>query len=155
MTVAPDLQVTQLACQACARHPGGIRAVFQSIKQERGETGKARSESHFYAELNPNPTSLAKLKVETLISVMVATGDVEPLRYLAAYFGYSLASLDAVEPDAPTLEAEMLSDYPSLVAFHKAVQDFREGKATALELNAKEELALLDIRQTFTMAVKG
>ena len=105
---SPSQTVTRLTSQACTQYPGGLRAVFSVIREQEGDA--ARSESTFYADLNANPSSQGKLKVRDLISCMQITGNHDALRYLAAHFGYALTSLSAVEPDAPTVEAEMLQE---------------------------------------------
>ena len=81
--------------QLCRTYPGGIRAML--------------SESSVYADLNPN-NGQSTLRVWELVRVMEATGEHGPLRELANWFGYSLASAADEEPDAPTLEAEALQD---------------------------------------------
>lgn len=116
----PSRTVTRLISQACSQYPGGLRAVVNLIRQHDGD--RPRSESTLYADFNPNPTSTGKLKVRDLMQAMEITGNHGVLRYMAAHFGYSLTSLTSVEPDAPTLEGEMLQDYPAVVAFHEAIQ---------------------------------
>ncbi len=147
---SPSQSVTRLTNQACAQYPGGLRAVFAAIREREGDA--ARSESTFYADLNPNPTSQGKLKVRDFMACMEITGNVEPLRYMASLFGYSLTPLACVEPDAPTMEGEMLQDYPAVVAFHEAVKDYQSGKIEYETVLARLEGALLDLRQTAAMA---
>lgn len=148
----PSQKVTRLISEACARYPnGGLRAVFQAI-QQRG--GKKRSESTFYADFNPNESSLGNLKVADFVAAMEITGEYEALRYMAAYFGFSLSRLSSVEPDAPTVEAEMLQDYPALVAFHESVQAFKRGEIPYETVLAKMDGATTDIRQTAAIASK-
>ncbi len=142
--------VTLLLNQSCAQYSGGLRAVFTAIREKEG--GSARSESTFYADLNPNPTSQGKLKVKDFVACMEITGNVDALRYMASLFGYSLTSLSCVEPDAPTVEAEMLQDYPAVVAFHESVQAFKRGEADYETVLARLEGALLDLRQSAAMA---
>lgn len=146
----PSQSVTRLINQACAQYPGGLRAVFVAIRAREG--GAARSESTLYADLNPNPTSQGKLKVKDFMACMEITGNIEPLRYMASLFGYSLTNLVGITPDAPTVDAEMLQDYPAVVAFHEAVQDFRRGLVKYETVLARLEGALLDLRQTAAMA---
>lgn len=146
----PSQIVTRLLNQACAQYPGGLRAAFTAIREKEG--GSARSESTFYADLNPNPTSQGKLKVKDFVACMEITGNVDALRYMASLFGYSLTSLSCVEPDAPTVEAEMLQDYPAVVAFHESVQAFKRGEADYETVLARLEGALLDLRQSAAMA---
>ena len=86
------------------------------------------------------------------MAAMEITGEYDALRYMAAYFGFSLSRLSSVEPDAPTVEAEMLQDYPALVAFHESVQAFRNGDIPYETVLAKMDGALTDIRQTAAMA---
>ena len=88
------------------------------------------------------------------MGVLEVTGDLRALRCLAAAFGQSLSSLDAVEPDAPTVEAEMLQDYQAVVEFHAAVKRYQEGKETSVEVLTKLDAALLDLRQTASMALE-
>ena len=79
------------------------------------------SESSVYADLNPN-NGQSTLRVWELVRVMEATGEHGPLRELANWFGYSLASAADEEPDAPTLEAEALQDHA-----HAARRTQRQG----------------------------
>lgn len=62
--------------------------------------------------------------------------------------------MNGEKPDAPTVEAEMLQDYPALVEFHKACQEHIEGRIDLVTLDAKEDAAISDIRQTFAKAVE-
>lgn len=48
----------------------------------------------------------------------------------------------------------MLQDYPALVEFHKACQEHIEGRIDLVTLDAKEDAAISDIRQTFAKAVE-
>ncbi len=146
----PSQKVTRLISEACARYPnGGLRAVFQAI-QEKG--GKKRSESTFYADFNPNESSLGNLKVADFMAAMEITGEYDALRYMAAHFGFTLSRLSSVEPDAPTVEAEMLQDYPALVAYHDALQQFRDGKVEYETVLARLESVQIELRQTAAMA---
>lgn len=147
---SPSQVVTKLINQACAQYPGGLRAVFAIIREQEGDG--ARAESTFYADLNANPSSQGKLKVRDLISCMQITGNHDALRYLAAHFGYALTSLSAVEPDAPTVEAEMLQDYPDLVSFHASVEAYRHGEVPYETVLARLECAIINLRQTASMA---
>ena len=108
--------------QLCRTYPGGIRAMFSGMRERHG-----LSESSVYADLNPN-NGQSTLRVWELVRVMEATGEHGPLRELANWFGYSLASAADEEPDAPTLEGEALQDYPPLVAFHEGCKLYRQGK---------------------------
>ena len=45
---------------------------------------------------------------------------ITPLEYIASQVGCSVRCLDPIIPDKPTLEAECLDTYPSLVEFHNA-----------------------------------
>lgn len=142
----PFQTVTRLISGACARYPGGLRAVFQAI-QEKG--GRKRSESAFYADFNPNESSQGNLKVADFMAAMEVTGEHDALRYLAAHFGYTLASNEPPEADAPTPEAEMLQDYPALVRYHESCAAYLGGKITKLELDALKDAVITEIRQTF------
>lgn len=146
----PSLTVTRLVSQACSQYPGGIRAVVAAIREKDGD--RPRSESTLYADFNPNPTSNGKLKVRDLLHSMSITGDHEALRYIAGCYGYCLTRLTSIEPNAPTVEAEMLQDYPALVAFHEAIQAFRRGEVEYETVLARLEVAQLDLRQTAAMA---
>lgn len=148
----PSQKVTRLMNQACGQYPGGKRAVFLAIQEMEGVK---KSEQTFYADFNPSPSSNGNLKVRDFIAAMQITGDITALRYLASLFGCTLMALSNCEPDAPNLEAEMLQDYPALVDFHKGCQEHISGKLDIEALNAKEDAAISDIRQTFAMAVKN
>ncbi|WP_308775530.1 hypothetical protein [uncultured Bilophila sp.] len=69
--------------------------------------------------------------------------------------GYSLASAADEEPDAPTLEAEALQDYPPLVAFHEGCKLYRQGKITLAQLDELKDRAFKEVRETFCRTVKG
>ena len=103
--------------------------MFAGMRERHG-----LSESSVYADLNPN-NGQSTLRVWELVRVMEATGEHGPLRELANWFGYSLASAADEEPDAPTLEAEALQDYPPLVAFHEGCKLYRQGKITLAQLD--------------------
>ena len=116
------LKIPALLSQACAAYPGGKRGVFRAIESAEGRT---LSESTFYAALNSNPTAPDALKVSQLVSVMRVTADISALRYLAAMFGQAVVPLDAGKPDAPTVEGEMLQDYPAVVRFHEVARRYQ------------------------------
>ena len=59
------------------------------------------------------------------------------------------------EPDAPTLEAEALQDYPPLVAFHEGCKLYRQGKITLAQLDELKDRAFKEVRETFCRTVKG
>jgi len=149
----PSQTVTRLISQACSQYPGGLREVISVIRERDGE--RPRSESTLYADFNPNPTSTGKLKVRDFMQAMAITGDHGALRYMAAHFGYSLTSLSGIEPDAPSIEAEMLQDYPSLVWFHEAIQSYRKGEVRAEDVLARLDAAMVDLRQTAAMALRA
>lgn len=149
----PSQTVTRLISQACAQYPGGLRAVA-SIIRDRDAGEQRRSESALYADFNANPTSTGKLKVRDFMNALSITGNHEALRYMAAHFGYSLTILSSVEPDAPTVEAEMLQDYPAVVAFHEAIQTYRRGEIDGETVLARLESAQLDLRQTASLALR-
>lgn len=145
----PSQKVTRLISEACARYPGGMRAVFQAIQQKGG---RKRSESGFYADFNANAASSGNLKMADFMAALEVTGEYDALRYLAAYFGFALTHLESVEPDAPTVEAEMLQDYPAVVAFHEAIRAFGGGSIEYETVLARLEGAIMDLRQTAAMA---
>ena len=144
-------RITALLAQACATYPGGKRGVFKAIEASEGKT---LSESSFYAALNSNPTAPDTLKVSQLVSGMRVTADISPLRYLAAMFGHALMSIEADEPDAPTVEAEMLQDFPALVSFHEIGQSLLRGEATIVDFLQAQELALAEVRQTTAKVIE-
>ena len=148
----PSQTITRMTNQACAQYPGGLRGVFAAIREREGET---RSESTFYADLNPNPTSLGKLKVRDFMACMEITGNIEPLRFMAGHFGYALTSMASVEPDAPTVEEEMLQDYHALTTYVQAVQAYRRGEVNATTVLARLDAALVELRQTAVMALRS
>ena len=135
--------------QLCRTYPGGIRAMFSGMRERHG-----LSETSVYADLNPN-NGQSTLRVWELVRVMEATGEHGPLRELANWFGYSLASAADEEPDAPTLEAEALQDYPPLVAFHEGCKLYRQGKITLAQLDELKDRAFKEVRETFCRTVKG
>ena len=135
--------------QLCRTYPGGIRAMFAGMRERHG-----LSESSVYADLNPN-NGQSTLRVWELVRVMEATGEHGPLRELANWFGYSLASAADEEPDAPTLEAEALQDYPPLGAFHEGCKLYRQGKITLAQLDELKDRAFKEVRETFCRTVKG
>lgn len=143
----PSQKVTDYISQACGQYPGGKRAVFLAIQEMDGRSNKA--EQTFYADFNSNR---GNLKVRDFIAAMQVTGDYEALRYIAGMFGFSLTPLSSIEPDAPTVEMEMLQDYPAVVAFHEAIQNFRSGNMEYETVLARLEGALLDLRQTAAKA---
>lgn len=140
-------KVTQLISQACNQYPGGLSAVFDAIKDR---DGCSRAKATFYADFNPNPTTNGKMKVCDFVSAMQITGDITALRYLAGMFGFSLAPLVNVEPDAPTLEGEMLHDYPAVADFHGAIK----ANASEYVILTKLRLAINDLEQTAVMAMR-
>lgn len=135
--------------QLCRTYPGGIRAMFAGMREQHG-----LSESSVYADLNPN-NGQSTLRVWELVRVMEATGEHGPLRELANWFGYSLASAADEEPDAPTLEAEALQDYPPLVAFHEGCKLYRQGKITLAQLDELKDRAFKEVRETFCRDGQG
>ena len=135
--------------QLCRTYPGGIRAMFAGMRERHG-----LSESSVYVDLNPN-NGQSTLRVWELVRVMEATGEHGPLRELANWFGYSLASAADEEPDAPTLEGEALQDYPPLVAFHEGCKLYRQGKITLAQLDELKDRAFKEVRETFCRTVKG
>lgn len=144
-----SLQITRLLSQACAQYPGGKRAVFRAIS---AQTNEPKAESTFYAQFNGNESSEKPLTLENLLWAMKVTGDYSALLYMASLFGFSLMSLDALEPDAPSMEAEMLQDYPRLVDFHRGCEAHKKGEITKFQLDALKDAVIADIRQTFCKA---
>lgn len=149
----PSQTVTRLVSQSCSQYPGGIRAVVATIRERDGE--RRRSESTLYADFNPNPTATGKLKVRDMMQAMSITGNHEALRWMASYYGYMLTSLSSAEPDAPTVESEMLQDYPAVVSFHEAVQVFMRGEVDGETVLARLDAAVLELRQTANLALRS
>ena len=145
------LKIPALLSQACAAYPGGKRGVFRAIESAEGRT---LSESTFYAALNSNPTGPDALKVSQLVSVMRVTADISALRYLAAMFGQAVVPLDAGKPDAPTVEGEMLQDYPAVVRFHEVARRYQAREVGAAELLQAQEMALAELRQTTAKVIE-
>lgn len=144
-------RITSLLAQSCATYPSGKRGVFEAMEALEGKTLK---ESSLYAALNSNPTAPDTLKVSQLISVMRVTADVSALRFLAAMFGYSLVAHDASEPDAPTIEGEMLQDFPAIVHFHSIVTKYTRQCTGVADLLQAQEMALSELRQTTAKAIE-
>lgn len=144
-------RITALLAQACATYPGGKRGVFKAIEASEGKT---LSESSFYAALNSNPTAPDTLKVSQFISITRVTGVNDGVRYFAAMLGQSLMSIEADEPDAPTVEGEMLQDFPALVHFHDVGQKLLRGEATIIDFLQAQELALAEVRQTTAKVIE-
>lgn len=134
----------------CTQFEGGITAILDLFLAEDGD--KPRSKATLYGDLNPNSTNLGRLKAKDMYRFMKIAHNFEPLRVMAAMCGFSLVSLSSVEPDAPTVEQEMLQDYPAVVAFHEAIQNFRSGNTDYETVLARLEGALLDLRQTAAKA---
>lgn len=99
-------------------------SIKELVKQAFGtnELGKA-NKSHWtlYREINPHDRD-AKLGVIDAVKLMLATGDHRPLELIADMLGYSLTRNEA-SPDKPTLHAEMLQDYPAIVAMHSSIDE--------------------------------
>lgn len=144
-------RVAALLAQACATYPGGKRGVFKAIEAAEGKT---LSESSFYAALNSNPTAPDTLKVSQLISVSRVTGEVSALRFICAIFDHSLVSNDSSQPYAPTIEGEMLQDFPAVVRFHEVATQYIEGKLDVSDLLHALDIAMAELRQTAVKAIE-
>lgn len=142
-----ERQITALVQTALLQYPGGMRAAFEAMDTER-------SYSTLAGDLNPNSVQ-GRLKVGTLIRIMELTGNKDALRYLCACFGGSFTPFGSEIPDAPTLEKEIIQDYPDVVALHRATQDFRDGKITLDKMLARLETACANLRQTAARAIQG
>ncbi len=151
-----ERKTTSLTQAAAQGYPGGMTAVVRIITKDDAVAGrKARAASTLYGDFSPHESSNGRLKVGDMIRVMQITGDHEPLRFLAALFGYTISPLNPHEPDAPTLEAEALQDYPDVVALHRALCAYRDGQTTMEACLALLETATSNLRQTFSRAIKG
>lgn len=142
-------RIAQLVHSAASRYPGGITAIAPRLMED------GRAERTVYQDLSPRPRKLGDgrmkppcPKVADLIRVMEITGNLEPLYALCAHFGLAPVSLNAMEPDAPTVEREMLQDVPSVVRLHEACDRLAEGKGGAAEVLAALDVASNDLRQT-------
>lgn len=93
-------------------------------------------------ELNPEDPG-GKLDAALVLPIMQTTGDHRPLEFLAHAMGYRLSPVKAA-PDRPSIEAECLDDYPSLVAFH---QEISKGAPWA-KAWARGEQAIREIEET-------
>ncbi len=87
----------------------------------------------------------AKLGVELLLPLMKACRSVMPLRFLASRMGHRVVSMEPVSPDKPTLLEEMLTTYPSLAEYHRAIMEGRPLEQVA-ELREK---VILQVQEDF------
>jgi hypothetical protein len=67
--------------------------------------------------------SNAKLGVELLLPLMKACQSVMPLRFLASRMGYRVVSLAEISPDSSSLTEKLLSTYPALAEYHRAIME--------------------------------
>lgn len=142
-----ERKVTELTQNALLRYPGGMRAAIRVM-------GLERAYSTIVGDLNPNSMQ-GRLKVDTLIKTMEITGDLSPLHFLNGHFGQSATSFLNDTPDAPTVEAEMLQDYPALVNYHNAVKDYTAGKTKDLTESIEFlEAARRELNETLNKAIE-
>lgn len=148
-------RIARLVHNAASSYPGGIAAIAPRLMED------GRAERTVYQDLNPQPRKLGDgrmkapcTKVDDMVRVMEITGSLEPLYALCSHFGCVPTFLNAFEPDAPTVEEEMLQDYPAVVAFHEAIKAFRRGEVEFETVLARLEGALLDLRQSASIARK-
>lgn len=134
----------------CVQFGGGISGIVDLLLDMEGD--KRRAKATLYSDLNPNPSSLGRLKARDMYLLMKIAQNFEPLRILAAMCGFSLISLSNVEPDAPTVEAEMLQDYPALVAFHETLQQYRDGKVEYVAVLNRLQVLWNEINETAAKA---
>lgn len=73
------------------------------------------------------------------------------VQIVAGSIGMRAGYPEAVTPDAPTVEAECLDDYPALQAFHEAVL----GKQPQLVVNDRLDAAIRELRETAAKAQEG
>lgn len=146
-------RVAQLMHSAASQYPGGITALAPRLMED------GRAERTVYQDLSPYPRKLGdgrmkppSPKVADMVRVMEITGILEPLYALCAHFGLAPLSLNAIEPDAPTVEREMLQDVPSVVRLHEACDRLTTGEGTAEEVLAALDFASNDLRQTVIRA---
>ncbi|MFZ3044397.1 MAG: hypothetical protein WA151_00665 [Desulfatirhabdiaceae bacterium] len=66
-------------------------------------------------------------RIKTLLTRLVERGRsdvaVAGLSILADAIGYEISPINSPVPNQPTVEAEMLDDYPSLIKFHEAIRN--------------------------------
>lgn len=142
-------RIAQLVHSAACRYPGGITAIAPRLMED------GRAERTVYQDLSPHPRKLGDgrmkppcPKVADMVRVMEITGNLEPLYALCAHFGMAPTSLNSIEPDAPTVEREMLQDVPSVVRLHEACDRLTAGEGTAEEVLGELDYATNDLRQT-------
>lgn len=148
-------RLATLTHQSARQYPGGITAIAEILKVEDG-----RALSTIYQDLSKNmrqtPDGKMRepaLKVSDMIRIMELTGDLAPLYAILAHFSLSASSFANATPNAPTLEAEMLQDYPALVHFHKAATAYRDGNIMSEALIAAHEASVSEINQSLTSAI--
>lgn len=142
-------RIARLVHNAASSYPGGIAAIAPRLMED------GRAERTVYQDLNPQPRKLGDgrmkapcTKVDDMVRVMEITGSLEPLYALCTHFGTVPTSLNAIEPDAPSMEREMLQDVPSVVLLHEACDRLVEGTGSAEEVLGALDFATCDLRQT-------
>ena len=154
-----ERKITGLTQAAASSYPGGITSVVGVLVDESGinpQTGKPnRAPSTIYGDLSPHESSKGRLKVGDKVRIQQITGNIEPLRYEAALFGYRLHPMTGNEPDAPTMFEEFFQDGKAVIRFQKVGVAYREGKASLPEFLAARDDAHAEIDQSFTRTVKG
>lgn len=146
MSIPTYEHIIEAVQKAARQYPGGIRGMASEMDMAPSSLGNI---------LNPYADrSTVKLGLEQSLFIMKASRDISALRLIASEFGCSLSCADD-EPNAPTLEAEALQDYPPLVAFHEGCKRYRDGKLSGAELDKLKDEAFREIRETFVRALRG
>ena len=148
-------RIARLVHNAASSYPGGIAAIAPRLMED------GRAERTVYQDLNPQPRKLGDgrmkppcTKLGDMVRVMEITGNLEPLYALCAHFGLVPTSLNALEPDAPNMEREMLQDVPSVVRLHEACDRLAEGAGSVEEVLGALDFATNDLRQPVVMTLE-
>jgi hypothetical protein len=96
-------------------------------------------------EISPDDHG-AKFGIESLLPLMIATGSIKPLEYLAARMGCRIVCLKSCEPDKATLLEELLDDYQAVSAFHQSMVDEKPLES----VHELMEKAISELEQNFT-----
>lgn len=142
-----ERQVTALTQNAAQQYPGGMRAVFAAM-------GTSKSYSTLAGDLSPYSTQ-GRLKVGDWVRILELTGNLDSLRYVCAHFSGSFMPFSCDAPDLPTLNEEIIQDYPDVVALHTAARAMRQGRETPETVLALMEKACANLRQTVLRAITG
>ncbi|MGE4555256.1 MAG: phage regulatory CII family protein [Desulfovibrionaceae bacterium] len=95
----PQFQLTRIIQEAVLEGRKPAKVIAKEI---------GKPYSTLLREVNPFDTS-AKIGVETVLDIMTATGNVQPLEYMARQMGYQLTPLEEKAPEAPSRRTQNLS----------------------------------------------